>query len=481
MRTIPTAPKPDNVRAILAKLAVVREIGIPPGTATSIHLDRLSGLAREGRLSPNYLIERYTVSRRRAIVLALLIDLEARLIDAALSMADRLVGQAFTRGKNAQARSFSTSARDVSRLMLMFRSTIDALSEAKKAKGDPMKALDEAVGWAKLLQVREQLTGIAEAAGTDPLVRAADRHASFRKFLPALLDAIEFRAARTGDKTVAAVNLMRDMYAGRRREVPGNAPMPFKKEWHGLVKEAEGRIDRKMYETAVLAHLRNKLRSGDMWVERSSGYRRFDSYMVSSREAEPIACGLKLPATADVWLDVRERELDWRLRRFSNRLERGRLEGVDLRDGRLHISPIRTTTPPEADALADRLDALMPRIRVTELLHEVARDTGFLSAFTNLRTGEPCPNENALLAAILADATNLGLARMAEASQGVTRDQLVWTADAYLRDETYKAALARIIDAHHALPIATVWGEGTTSAPMGSSSVRESEVTWPAR
>ena len=56
---------------------------------------------------------------------------------------------------------------------------------------------------------------------------------------------------------------------------------------------------------------------------------------------------------------------------------------------------------------------------------------------------------------------------MAEASQGVTRDQLVWTADAYLRDDTYKAALARIIDAHHALPIAAMWGNGTTSSSDG--------------
>ena len=29
---------------------------------------------------------------------------------------------------------------------------------------------------------------------------------------------------------------------------------------------------------------------------------------------------------------------------------------------------------------------------------------------------------------------------------------------------TYKAALARIIDAHHALPIATIWGDGSTSS-----------------
>ncbi len=57
---------------------------------------------------------------------------------------------------------------------------------------------------------------------------------------------------------------------------------------------------------------------------------------------------------------------------------------------------------------------MMPRIRITELLHEVAQETGFLAAFTNLRTGEPCPNENAMLATILADATNLDLSRMAQ-------------------------------------------------------------------
>ena len=37
---------------------------------------------------------------------------------------------------------------------------------------------------------------------------------------------------------------------------------------------------------------------------------------------------------------------------------------------------------------------------------------------------------------------------MATASQGVTGDQLIWIADAYIRPETYKAALARIINAH---------------------------------
>lgn len=108
---------------------------------------------------------------------------------------------------------------------------------------------------------------------------------------------------------------------------------------------------------------------------------------------------------------------------------------------------MKVTSTLEARALADGIEAMMPRVRITELLHEVNRTTGFASAFTNLRTGEQSEDDNALLAAILADATNLGLGRMAAASHGVTRDKLVWTAEAYIRPETYKAALAKIIDA----------------------------------
>jgi hypothetical protein len=194
----------------------------------------------------------------------------------------------------------------------------------------------------------------------------------------------------------------------------------------------------------VFATLRDKLRSGDVWVERSVNYRCFDSYLLPPADVPAIAAKLALPATADEWLARRGAELDRRLRRFARRLRRGELEGVELRDGRLHVASVKAATPPEAEALAARIAAMLPHARITEVMHEVSRATGFVAAFTNLRTGERCDNENALLAAILADATNLGLTRMAAASHGVTRDQLIWTADAYIRPETYKAALARL-------------------------------------
>ena len=49
----------------------------------------------------------------------------------------------------------------------------------------------------------------------------------------------------------------------------------------------------------------------------------------------------------------------------------------------------------EVEGLAN----LMPRVRITELLHEVNCVTGIASAFTNLTTGERFDDANALLAA----------------------------------------------------------------------------------
>lgn len=101
---------------------------------------------------------------------------------------------------------------------------------------------------------------------------------------------------------------------------------------------------------------------------------------------------------------------------------------VILDDGGLKISPLRNAAPEEAEDLKAQLYGLLPRVRITGLLAEVAVWTGFADRFSHVRSGEPPQDRSALMAAILADATNLGLGRMAESSQGLTHARLIWTA-----------------------------------------------------
>lgn len=463
LKTMPIAPKADHIRELLDRLGRIRDISLPADIAGRIDEERWWQFVREGIAGDAHQLGRMAARRRRAILVATVIDLEARLTDAVLEMADKLIGGLFAKARTARRARYVASAGDVGRLMRLFDGTIAALAVAQADDRDAFEVVDETVGWAKLLRVRGEVGELARLAEEDPLLQAVDRWKTLHKFAPDLIAALEFRAARAGDPMLAALALLADMNRSGKQEIPADAPMPFRKPWRRLVMDG-ATPNRRRYETAVLATLRNKLRSGDIWVDRSASYRRFDSYLLPTPAVAGAAAALGLPPTADAWLAARGAELDRRLKQFAQRLLRGELHGVEFRDGRLSVTPVKATATPQARAFADAIEAMMPRVRITELLHEVNRETGFASAFTNLRTGERCDDESALLAAILADATNLGLGRMAAASHGVTRDKLVWTADAYIRPETYQAALARIIDAHHALPITAIWGDGSTSS-----------------
>nr|WP_306286604.1 DUF4158 domain-containing protein [Sphingomonas sp. Ant20] len=292
LKTIPIAPKPDHIRQILDRLRQVRKIGISPDVAGRIHADRFRQYVREGRASPAYMIERYIPSRRRATLVAFLLDLEERLTDNALEMADKLIGSIFTRAKKRSGTQLCHHVEE--------RGAADADLWQDDRRADrcgryrrrPDGGPGRSVGWHTLLKARPEVATIAETANLDPLTVAADRYATLRKFAPDLLEALQFRAGKGSAKTIAAIEILRDVNRSGKRDVPTDAPMPFRKEWRKIVVGDDGKINRRLWEIATIAHLRNKLRSGDVWVERSAGYRRFDSYLLSEAKAKPVVSAL---------------------------------------------------------------------------------------------------------------------------------------------------------------------------------------------
>jgi TnpA family transposase len=71
--------------------------------------------------------------------------------------------------------------------------------------------------------------------------------------------------------------------------------------------------------------------------------------------------------------------------------------------------------------------------------------------------------------AALADAINLGLTKMAESCPSTTYAKLSWLQAWHIRDETYSAALAELVNAQFRHPFAVWWGDGTTSSSDGQN------------
>jgi hypothetical protein len=177
---------------------------------------------------------------------------------------------------------------------------------------------------------------------------------------------------------------------------------------------------------------------------------------------------LALPDAAEAWLEARGGVLREKLKAVLAAAAVGSLVDASLTEAGLKVTPIRREQRDRAKVLSRRLYTLVPRIRITDLLAEVNGWTSFTGRFTHFRAGEATADLPALMGAILADATNLGLDRMAESSRGLTIHQLNLVIDRYIRPETYAAALAAVVDAQ---PFAAVWGPGSTSSSDGQFSL----------
>jgi Tn3 transposase DDE domain len=221
------------------------------------------------------------------------------------------------------------------------------------------------------------------------------------------------------------------------------------------------------YELCALAELRDRLRAGDIWVTGSRQYRDFETYLIPAATFEtmrqqplPLDIDTHLPS----YMAEYRHKLEDSLTTVARKARENTLPDVTLTDGHLRIAPLRKNTPESAEVFAENAYALMPHVKITELLAEVDQWTNLGDQFLHLRTQVPPKNRQALLTAVLADGINLGLTRMSEACRETTWRQLSWTADWHVREECYAQALAGLIDAQHRLPLVAHWGSGTTSS-----------------
>ncbi|TGG97369.1 Tn3 family transposase, partial [Escherichia coli] len=86
----------------------------------------------------------------------------------------------------------------------------------------------------------------------------------------------------------------------------------------------------------------------------------------------------------------------------------------------------------------------IPPTRITDLLLEVDAATGFTEAFTHLRTGAPCADRIGLMNVILAEGINLGLRKMADATNTHTFWELIRIGRWHVEGEAYDRALAMV-------------------------------------
>jgi TnpA family transposase len=471
LRQMPEAAKPVAMLGLIERLDHVRAIGLDPARGHRVHQARLAQLAREaGRTTAQHVAD-YERQRRHATLVAVTLDLTASLTDQALDLFDRLIGAMFRKAEGRRARAFQADGRAINEKVRLYARVGAALITAHDDEQDAFGAIAAVISWERFRATVAEAQALARPETFDAYQKMGEHYAGIRRWSPAFLAAFQFESVPASASLMRAIEVLREVNNTGASVLPKSAPTGFvRQRWASYVLPG-GEIDRRHYELCVLSELRDRLLAGDVWVTGSRQHRSFEERLISRETVEELRQAETLPvaveADFDKFIESRRALLNRRMAAVDARARDGLLPGVTITKGVLKIAPIEKSTPLEAEALATRLYAMLPRIRVTDLLAEVAGWTQFPDCFTHQRTGEIVTDNRVLMAGLLAEGLNLGLTRMAEACSIASLGQLAWTSDWHIREETYALALRCLVNQQQREPFAAMFGGGIASSSDG--------------
>ena len=471
MRQSPAKPNSRHMLEHIERLKAWQALDLPAGIELGVHQNRLLKMAREGgQMTPGDLAK-FEPNRRYATLVAVVIESMATVTDEIIDLHDRILGRMFNTAKNKHQQQFQASGKAINDNLRLFGRVGQALLEAKQKGIDAFAAIESILDWDAFAASVNEALRLSQPDDFDFLHLVGEQYSTLRRYAPEFLRVLKLRAAPAAKDVLDAIDVLRRLNATGARGVPADAPIAFvKKRWEKLILSDEG-IDRRYYELCAMAELKNSLRSGDIWVQGSRQFKDFDEYLVPMQTFVALQCAGSLPIAVepdcDRYLSARLQKLQAQLDTVNRLAASNELPAAIITTSGLKITPLDAVVPDAAQALIDQIAIRLPHVKVTELLLEVDAWTGFTRHFTHLKSGDVAKDKTLLLTTILADAINLGLSKMAESCPGMTYPKLSWLQAWHIRDETYSAALAELVNAQFHQPFAEHWGDGTTSSSDG--------------
>lgn len=471
---VATASSPRALNLALAKLQFLQQLGVPAWDTAGLHPNRQKRLARAVRSRRNTYLQRLSPEKRYPALVAFLRESLLALTDAVVELFD-----AYWEGATAKAhRELDTYQQ---RMAAAKDQALHTLGDAARLVVDEEQIpASELRARIYVVLSREALLSALEVTRTllqptrhSYLSFLGERYASVKQFSGNLLASLRFQHAYQADDFAQALGVVADQQAGRRRKLPEQPPHAFMTPtWTRYVVEADHQVRRQPYELCALATLRERLRSGDVFLNDSRKFATLDTCLIPAAEWQhlrgEVCQQLSLPTLPAARIQERIAELAALLPQVEALLRSGHDIFLDDEADQLVVPRLRAEElPASVTALQVEITRRLPAVDLTELLVEVDAWTHFAQQLHPL-DGAARQAQHAPLryASLLALGCTISFTDMAQ-STGLDYQQLWWTAHSCLREETLRSATTQLVNYQHRQWLATYWGNGTLSSSDG--------------
>ncbi len=461
-----------DVNRLLDRLGFLQNLDLSPDILAGIPPHRVTRLKRQGERYFADGLRDLSDNRRFAILTVCAVEWQAGLADAIVETHDRIVGKTWREANRLCDARVDDAKVAVRQTLQSFAELGGALLEAQGDKAELEPAISDSLGWEGLQNLVATAARLTDTMSADPLTHVAQGYNRFRRYAPRMLRILDIHGAAVAAPLLKAACSIRD---GTDTEHPTGFLRRTSK-WHQHLKVQDDG-DLRLWEVAVLFHLRDAFRSGDIWLRHSKRYGDLKQILVPA-QAITANARLMVPLNPEAWIEDRKARMEFGLKRLAKAARSGSIPGGSIENGVLHVDRLSANAPHGADEMILDLYKRIPEVRITDILMDVDAATGFTDAFIHLRTGVPCKDKIGLLNVLLAEGINLGLSKMAEATNTHDYWKLMRLSRWHVESDALNRALAMVVEAQAKLPMAAFWGMGTTASSDGQffSTTRQGEA-----
>ncbi len=430
----------DNVLAQVAKLRRVRQVGLPLDVFADVSPKVVQVYRQRAAAEAPSELRAHPDAVRATLVAALCLvrrqDITDGLIDLLLAMIHKI-------GATAERKVAKELLDDLKRVT----GKTNLLYHIAEASVDHPDGIIRDIIWPVAGGEQTLRDLVREYKSTGPAYRLhvqthlrASYRAHYRRVLPDLLDALEFRSNNAAHRPVIRALALLKTYATSKsrlfaatEDVPLDGVVP--PGWLDTVVRTDGkgraRIDRITYEICVLQSLRDKLRCREIWVAGAGRYGNPDADLPADFDLQRAAYyeALHQPLDADIFITGLQDEMAAALAALDRAMPHSagvQILGTD--NGWIKVSPLDPLPEPQNLArLKGEIGRLWPMTSLLDMLKEADLRVDFTRAFTSGGQREildPDTLRRRLLLCLYGLGTNTGLKRIAAGEHAESHSDL---------------------------------------------------------
>ena len=386
LRRAPTRVSIVGLVEALERLREIRDLGVGFIDLSAVPPVRVHALARYAAAARAQAIARMSPPRRQATLLAFAKVQEVTALDDILDLLDQLITMMLARVERAGQQRRLRSLKDLDAAALLLHKACLVILDSGCTDRHVRETVFARVPQNQLAQAVAQIANLATPSDDHYFEDLRTRYSQARRFLPTLLDAVEFAATDAGRPAIEAFRFLKTI-EGQKRPDMSQAPQALlTPAWKRVVIDSESRIDRHLYTFCVLERLQDGLKRRDLFVPASRRWGDPFAKLLQGptwEKARSRVCRtLGRSPTSASELEGLGKQLDEAYRQAATNLPTNSavtIERIGRRDV-LTLTPLdKLDEPSSLVDLRQDVTTRLPRVDLTEVLLEVLAWTHFTS------------------------------------------------------------------------------------------------------